>query len=321
MDGDKKKTAFSGLLGQQRAKSLLTRSLGSGRIAHAYLFRGADGVGKKLYAEAMARALSCKTLGPVASCGHCLSCRKFLSGNHPDYRVESPEKGTIKIESVRRLCKSLSYPPYESQRRVVVIEDVHAMRQEAANSLLKTLEEPPADNVLILTAEASRTVLATIISRCQLVPFYPLSHEETVQLLTTVHGLGPEESHLLARLAEGSPGKALLLQENNMMTTWKKVVAVLSDVQYKDDRYCTVILQLAQQMAELKENIPSMLGLLRIWLRDALMRTGGEAANTAEPEAMDALFAKLEAVDIAERQLGRNCNRALVCENLLFRLQ
>ncbi len=321
MDEDKKPTAFSGLLGQQRAKALLSRSLGSGRIAHAYLFRGADGVGKKLYAAAMAKALNCSNRGPVASCGHCLSCKKFLSGNHPDYMVESPEKGTIKIESVRRLCKSLSYPPYESQRRVVVVEDVHTMRQEAANSLLKTLEEPPAENILILTAEASKTVLATISSRCQLVPFYPLRFEETVRLLTTVHGLDSEESHLLARLAEGSPGKALLLQENDMMTTWKKVVAVLSDLQYKDDRYCTVILQLAQQMAELKENIPSMLGLLRIWLRDRLMQASGDASESKDPGALDALFARLEAVDRAERQLGRNCNRALVCENLLFRLQ
>jgi len=321
MDEDMKISAFPNLLGQQRAKALLARSLGSGRIAHAYLFRGPDGVGKKLYAAAMARALNCRNLGPVASCEECSSCRKFLSHNHPDYVVESPEKGSIKIESVRRLCKSLSYPPYESQRRVVVIEDVHTMRQEAANSLLKTLEEPPADNILILTAEASRTVLATISSRCQLVPFYPLSLEETAAVLTTGHGLDSEESLLLARLAEGSPGKALLLQENEMMESWKKVVAVLSDVQYKDDRYCTVILQLAQQMAELKENLPSMLGLLRIWLRDRLMQVSGEDVQTRAPGTTEALFAKLEAVDSAERQLGRNCNRALVCENLLFRLQ
>ncbi|HKJ64782.1 MAG TPA: hypothetical protein VJ969_05235, partial [Desulfopila sp.] len=89
----------------------------------------------------------------------------------------------------------------------------------------------------------------------------------------------------------------------------------------KDDRYCTVILQLAQQMAELKENIPSMLGLLRIWLRDRLMQASGGASKSSDPVVLDALFARMEAVDSAERQLGRNCNRALVCENLLFRLQ
>ena len=103
--------------------------------------------------------------------------------NHPDFLVISPDKGVIKIDQIRRLCQELSYPPYESETRVVVLEDVHTMRREAANSLLKTLEEPPDDNLLILTAESSKEILATLISRCQVVPFTPLSISDTTAIL------------------------------------------------------------------------------------------------------------------------------------------
>lgn len=322
MHPDSLTSPFSDLLGQQRAKTLLTKSLSSGRIAHAYLFRGADGIGKKLFAKAMAMALSCKNCGPATSCGTCISCRKFLSDNHPDYVVESPAKGTIKIDRVRSLCKSLTYPPYESQRRVVVIEDIHTMRQEAANSLLKTLEEPPVDNVLILTAEASKSILPTIRSRCQIVPFYPLRVDETISILMKDHGIAEEEGRLLARLSEGSPGKALLLHKHDMIDTWQRVVEGLTDERYREDRYCTVLLQLAQQMAELKENLLPLLGLLRIWLRDSLVDgLGGPNADPHKPQSFSVLFAKLQALSRAEQELARNCNRALVCEILLFRLQ
>lgn len=306
--------AFKGLLGQKRAKILLSRSLSSGRIAHAYLFRGPEGVGKKLFAAAMARALNCRVSGPAASCGACTSCRKYVSGSHPDYHVESPVKGAIKIDRVREIAKSLTYPPYESLRRVVVMEDVHTMRAEAANSLLKTLEEPPEGNVLILTAETSKNVLATISSRCQVIPFFPLSNEETIQLLADSGVESEQERAVLARFSEGSPGRALILQKTGMVEVWQKAVAMLSNPVYREDQYSGDVLQLAGQVADIKENLGTFLGLLRLWLRD---RIADDEAAVSEREE---LFAKIEAVNTAEQQLARNCNRALVCETLLFRL-
>jgi len=315
------KSPFTELLGQQRAKSLLGRSLSSGRIGHAYLFRGPDGVGKKLFAEAMAKALNCRTSGPAEFCGHCLSCRKFLSGNHPDYTVESPEKGSIKIERVRQLCKSLSYPPYESERRIVVIEDIHTMRAEAANNLLKTLEEPPPGNVLILTAEVSKNILPTISSRCQIIPFFPLSSAETMSILQNGSHLDAEQSSLLARLSEGSPGQALLFHHTDVLETWRKVEEVLDDPKFREDRYGGLILDVARQMAELKENLLPLLGLLRIRLRDLLVsRLDKDEKGIGRAGSMT-LFSKLQAIDRAEQELARNCNRSLVCEILLFRLQ
>lgn len=313
---------FSGLLGQHRAKSLLTRSLGSARIAHAYLFRGPEGVGKKLFAAAMARALNCRVSGPVNACNQCVSCRKYNSGNHPDYHVESPEKEVIKIERIRELTKSLTYPPYESERRVVVLENVHTMRAEAANSLLKTLEEPPAGNVLILTAETAKNVLATIRSRCQVIPFFPLSTTDTAEILREEHDVEAEQANLLARLSEGSPGRALLLGKTDMITLWREITATLMDPKYREDQYCPAILKLAQRMAELKENLPPLLGLLRIWLRDLLGGMVGDISpDGGGKQKQEKIFTQMRAVDRAEQELARNCNRALVCEILLFRLQ
>jgi DNA polymerase-3 subunit delta' len=210
--------------------------------------------------------------------------------------------------------------------RIVVLEDVHSMRREAANSLLKTLEEPPADNLLILTAEASHGMLSTLTSRCQTVPFSALGIDDTVRILME-KGLDTDSAQLMARLSEGSPGKAILLNKKDIISLWKEVLAVVSDSGIDAHRDVGIVLQLGEKMAALKENIIQLFGLLRIWLRDLLMKktdltafleTGDARLKKWNPEQ---LFARLQAIDQAEKELARNCNRSLVCEVLLFRLQ
>ena len=327
--------SFSRLLGQEKAKFLLGRALASGQLAHAYLFRGPDGVGKQLFARSLAAAVNCRRRQGMDACGDCPSCRKYSSENHPDFLVISPEKGAIKIDRIREMIQALSYPPYESSVRVVLLEDIHTMRPEAANSLLKTLEEPPDNNLLILTAAAAKDVLITISSRCQVIPFFSLGQEETAQiLLRELPGLDPETARLLARLSEGCPGQALLLYRQEMVAIWREVVALISDPGLDGNRDVGMLLQAAETMAALKEDLIPLLGLLRIWLRDLLFADtsgldGHESAAVAEETRghkrrcwnSRQLFDKLQAVDRAEKELGRNCNRTLVCEVLLFQLQ
>ncbi len=327
------KMSFSYLVGQEKAKNLLGRSLSSGRLAHAYLFRGPDGVGKQLFARIMAVILNCQHNTGEEACGYCSSCKKYRSGNHPDFLHIRPEKGSIKIDMIRELKRTLSYPPYESKMRVVLLEDIHTMRHEAANSLLKVLEEPPADNLLILTAESSKSILPTIASRCQAIPFYGLRVEETKKLLHEKEkDLNEKDSLLLARLSEGSPGRALLFKKTGMLKTWEEVIELLS--QKYGDEDVGKVLKAAETMAELKENLIPFLGLLRIWLRDKLVATpdgvgqgeagdgsfGGGVGSMKEWSSRD-LFAKMNAINRAELELEHNCNRTLVCEILLFRLQ
>ncbi len=316
---------FTQLLGQEKAKRMLSRSLAAERIPHAFIFKGPEGVGKRLFARGVAAAVNCRDTKRLGACGVCSSCRKFRSMNHPDFLVISPEKGVIKIDRIRQLAKELGYPPYESTMRVVVLEDVQTMRREAANSLLKTLEEPPDNNLLILTAEASQEILATLTSRCQVVPFSRLSVDDSMTILLR-EGIDREIAGLLARLSEGSPGKALLMHKTGMIESWRTLVSFLSDPTVDRDADVGELLRLAENMAGLKEELPSFLGLLKIWLRDLLLddvrnngleQDGSAVKSWNSPE----LFAKLEAVDRAERELSRNCNRSLVCEVLLFKLQ
>lgn len=313
---------FTQLLGQEKAKRLLRRSLAAERIPHAYLFKGPEGVGKKLFALGVAAAVNCRDRNSVEACGKCTSCKKFRSMNHPDFLVVKAEKGGIKIDQIRRLARDLSYPPYESPMRIVVIEDVQTMRREAANSLLKTLEEPPENNLLILTAEASQEILPTLTSRCQVIPFGPLSIADTAAILTS-HDIERESAVLLARLAEGSPGRALVLHKTAMIDLWRKIVAFLSDPAVDTDRDVGLLLRYAEEMATLKEELPALLGLLKIWLRDMLIQEDQHNLNvTFSPQwSTSGLQTRMQAIERAGRELGRNCNRNLICEVLLFKLQ
>ncbi len=320
---------FSHLLGQEKAKKLLGRTLATGRVAHGYLFKGPDGVGKQLFARSMAAIINCMNSGEGA-CDHCPSCKKFKSGNHPDFLLVQPENGAIKIDRIRELKKALSYPPYESKMRIVLLEDIHTMRSEAANSMLKILEEPPVNNLLILTAQSTKSILPTISSRCQVIPFFSLSLEDTKKILMEKEGVDEKTAGLLSRLSEGSPGGAMLLKKTDMLDTWERVEELLRQPVIDED--VGKLLRTAEIMAKLKENLLPLLGLLRLWIRDKLvscqpveskvdnMYHRDEGCSGSKLESGD-LFAKLDAVNRAEKELTHNCNRTLVCEILLFRLQ
>ena len=316
---------YSQLVGQDKAKQLLGKTLSSNRLPHGFLFKGPDGVGKCLYARGLAAAIHCKDTGGVGACGVCSSCQKLYSGNHPDFSIIRPDKGAIKIDQVRQLVKSISYPPYESSRRVVVLEDVHTMRREAANSLLKTLEEPPEGNVLVLTANSSREILATLTSRCQVIPFVALTTDQTCGILKQ-YEIDETDARILARLSEGSPGVALTLHKAEIVDVWREVVGLLSDPAHDVNRDVGQLLRLAEKVATLKEELPTFLGLLRLWIRDLLFEEMEILAllgvmNTPKRWSSKELYKKLQAIDRAEQELARNCNKNLVCEVLLFTLQ
>jgi len=313
------------IYGQKQAKELLTRSLAADRLAHAYLFQGPGGIGKQLFARKLAASINCSENNALESCGVCSSCKKMAAGSHPDFLLVSPEKGAIKIAQVRELIKKLSFAPYEAETRVVLVEDVHTMRQEAANSLLKTLEEPPENNILILTADSAGNVLQTILSRCQTIPFYSLTTEETVKILLEQEEMDQQTALLLARLGEGSPGKALLLHNKDLISLRETLVTFLADSKSNRDSETGKLLLMAESLAALKKDLPHFLGLLRLWLRDNLVALHGcgetmESAVARKEWKSEQYFAKLKAIDRAEKELLRNCNRTLVCEVLLFRL-
>ncbi|HWI41267.1 MAG TPA: DNA polymerase III subunit delta', partial [Verrucomicrobiae bacterium] len=173
-------SGFAGIVGHDRELSILKRALHAGRVAHAYLFEGVEGCGKKTAALALVQALFC---GGVEPCGGCPSCRKIASLQHADLHLLEPDGAQIKIDQVRELQKALSYRPIEAPRKACIIDQADRLNPAAGNALLKTLEEPPGNALIILVTSAPSAVLPTILSRCQRLEFSPVPQEAIRQLL------------------------------------------------------------------------------------------------------------------------------------------
>ena len=207
--------SFKNVLGHQRPIAFLRRAIKNEKVVNSYLFLGSEGLGKKYVALQFTKALNC--LGEEAekgdACDHCSSCKKIDHALHPDVLLIEPEGQNIKIDQIRQLQRGLAYRPYEGKRSVCILTAADRMAPNMSNILLKTLEEPPLHTVIVLLANNSAFILPTILSRCQLIRFNPLPTPLVSKWLTESKGLHEEEAHLLASLSEGSPGKALEIQE------------------------------------------------------------------------------------------------------------
>jgi DNA polymerase-3 subunit delta' len=207
--------AFKDVLGHSRPITLLQRAIKNEKVVNSYLFLGNEGIGKKYAALQFAKALNC--LGGEAkkedACDHCASCKKIDNALHPDVLLIEPEGQYIKVDQVRQMQRQLAYKPYEGRHRVCILTAADRMAPHIPNTLLKTLEEPPLHTVIILLANNSRFILPTILSRCQPIRFNPLPIPTLSKWLTEGKGVNEAEARLLASLSEGSPGKALEIQE------------------------------------------------------------------------------------------------------------
>ena len=192
---------FDRIIGHSRQKDFLRRTLANNRLAHAYLFEGPEGVGKRLTALALARAVYCLEGN---GCGDCVPCRKIDHNNHPDLQIIEPDGQKIKIEQIRELQRTLSFKPVESSRRICLIDQADKMNEAAANSLLKTLEEPSAETLIILLSARPEALLTTVLSRCQRLPFNRLPQACIESTLIEQRGFGRDEAHIIAALADGS---------------------------------------------------------------------------------------------------------------------
>jgi DNA polymerase-3 subunit delta' len=207
--------SFKDILGHQRPITLLQRAIRNEKVVNSYLFLGNEGIGKKTVALQFAKALNCLE-GEAErgdACDHCSSCKKIDHALHPDILLIEPEGQYIKVDQVRQMQRQLAYKPYEGKRRVCILTAADRMAPHIPNTLLKTLEEPPLHTVIILLANNSKFILPTILSRCQSIRFNPLPINIVSKWLMEDKSLNDTEAHLLASLSEGSPGKALEIQE------------------------------------------------------------------------------------------------------------
>jgi len=195
------------LIGQDTARTALLRAIERGHLAHAYLFEGPPGVGKRGAAHGLAMALACTT-APGTGCGACEICRRIDADLHPDVPTFGPSGpgGQIVMDAAQAILALARSRPHEAAARVIVIDDADAMNPSAANCLLKTLEEPLARNHLVLCTSAPDRLLPTIRSRTQSVRFRPLAAAQLVELAMR-NGIPPARAEIAASLADGSAAR------------------------------------------------------------------------------------------------------------------
>jgi DNA polymerase-3 subunit delta' len=311
--------SFSNIVGHTKLIASLKKALRTGRLAHAYLFVGPQGVGKTTTALEFAKALQCSSSRDEA-CEQCSACRKVRDMAHPDVIWLEPQGRQILVDQVRELQRRLMYKPLEGSCRVAILKDAQDLNLQAANALLKTLEEPPADTVMVLLADSESSLLPTVVSRCQKVRFGPLATEMVSGYLQERAGWDPETAAKAARAAQGSIGKALLLKEEPVGLWEEEAREVLLSIQRSS---ALEVLERARLWASSRQEALARLEAMRSVTRDLLLEEIG--SNPVEPACTPFpgqgrtkwLLDVWEVTGKALEALEHNINPQLLLEDLL----
>lgn len=263
-----------GQVQQPLVQRIIGRALHSGRLSHAYLLVGEPGLGQREAALAVVAALLCASPGPDGACGTCGACVKVAAGNHPDVLWVEPDGASFKTAQVAAVVRELRYRPLEGRCRCVVLVDADLMTAEAANRLLKTLEEPPTEAVLLLLASDASRLPETILSRCQRVPFRPVPHDDLAERLAAEAAVPPARARWLARLARGNPERARALAGHPGLDAVR--VAVLTALERGGRGDVLGALAAAEEVAGLGgEDVQLALDIAETALRDAWLHARG----------------------------------------------
>jgi DNA polymerase-3 subunit delta' len=347
--------AFRDVVNQDHAIQLLRAAVRHEKVGHAYLFVGPAGVGRRALAMAFAQLLNCERPDGDA-CGRCAACRKIEGGNHPDVRVldiahgrylEAPSKDykgkEIPVDQIRALRHDAAYPPYEGKRKVYIIADAERMSPSASNSLLKTLEEPPARVTFLLVAESSVALLPTITSRCQLIRCSYLRTEQIERALIDRWSIAADRARVLAVLAEGRLGRALeWAASEDRLDARDRLLDLLPTLEGGGPLAALdgaeMLVKLTEALAKHSEppstpadRLAELLDLAVLWYRDLLVwrqlrepslltnrDREAQIARLAAGYTDAALGARIEGVDAAKESITMNVNPRLALEKLFL---
>ncbi len=317
------------IVGHDWAVALLRQSLAVNRLAHAYLFTGPPQIGKTRLASSLAQSLNCAQ--PDSPCGQCPTCRKIDQGVHPDVHLigEEDGDGSIKIDQIRAMRREAVLAPYEGRYRVFILHRADRATIEAANSLLKILEEPPAHVVLALTAVHAESLPPTVVSRCQRLDLRPAT-SDVVEAVLREKGLPQPKAQLLARLSGGRLGWAFRAGVDETMLHQRQqdldqlIELLLADRVERID--------FAWRASRDPKSVRQQIELWTGWWRDLLLlRSLGEdhivnidrideLRSVADRGDLFQAWAALETLQTAAIQLEDNVNTRLALEGLLLKL-
>ena len=344
-------SGFESIIDQEQPIRLLKNILLSRTIPNALVFTGADGVGKNAVAISFAMACNCVErkalpdngyfsdahLSAAVPCGHCRSCRKIQSDNHPDIIRVEPSGSFIKIKQIRNICDTLSMKPYEARLRIVIISDTKAMNLQAANALLKVLEEPPERTILILIAMQTSDLLPTIVSRCQHIRFSPVSREKLESFLVEKHGVSIEDAAVFSAMSNGSVGRALSMIKKNSQANWICIRNwLLNSIGLEQTESLSLqpiilLFLFAEKLSQNKEIIQDSLEIIKTYLRDLIIYKYSpekiinkdlisKIKYTSQNISVKSLLLQIEAIQTAQNNIKANTNLKLTLEVMMLKL-
>jgi DNA polymerase-3 subunit delta' len=340
---------FSRLIANDEVKESLRRLLAGGRLPGSLLFTGEQGIGKKLFALELAKALNCRNRNGVEACDECSSCKRIsrstfppfgnvdddkermIWSEHTDVAMVRAYKQIIRVPPMRELEREANFRPFEGVARIFIVEDADYMNPQASNALLKTLEEPPPTSHLILTTSNPTALLATIRSRCQIIRFAPIAVGEIEKFLVEEKSLPAADAHLLARTAQGSIGRALNADVEEYRERRESMLAILEALTLTGDR--VQLLRSAEQLAAAKDRgeYAGTLDVLETLIRDAwalaLGRPQESIVNGDLVKDLQRIAAELKSAQAASwlsqieelrAELTVNINRKIASDALLM---
>ena len=319
--------------GQEQAKSLLKKDLESGNLNHAYLYAGPPGVGKTKTALAMAKAIVCSQRIDGGACGVCRNCRLVEAEKFTGVELLQPKGVTYKIEQMRELQKICYYNKSEGEYRIFILPEAERMTLQAANSMLKLLEEPPPGNIFIFTTKNTAAVLPTILSRCRIIKFASLSVE---LIKDKLEGMGKtsQEAEFIAHLSGGSMDYAIQLAETGeAFSRRQKALELLQEIwQARAERIIPAV-----KILEQEENLEELLNHMLMLARDYLVwqKTGDEKMliNRDRAESIkrkekgseglpeeSLLIATLTELLLFRMRLQKNANKRLALDVMVWKI-
>lgn len=320
---------FSDIKGQDLALEKIQADIKKERLFGAYLLTGPPGVGKKMAAIGFTKALNCKQ-DNLRGCEKCSSCLKMEKNNHPNLRIVTPEGESIKIRQIRSLKVESGYKIYEGRKRVWIIDEAEKLTQQAANSLLKIMEEPPQDLILILITHVPKFLPSTVLSRCRTVHFSALSCQHMSEILKKKTPLPDHVVSVISQLAQGSMSEALKLAQREDVFQERETIFKLIR---RGKSLSLQVFELSERWC-MKENseIETLLNMILFFLRDILMLKmersfsvfnqdkRGELLNLKETFSFSQLYKGIQAVEESKTFIQANVSTQLVLEGMWMRI-
>lgn len=320
---------YNQVVGQEEIKTSLIKAINKNQVSHCYIFEGPIGMGKYELALIFAQSLFCENFAQDP-CNKCSNCIKINTNNHPDLHIINNDEKTIKREEIDELIQSINRKPYQANKKVYIIKSAHEMTTGAANTFLKTLEEPQGDSVIILLTNNSYLMIPTIKSRCQTIKFRNVSKLTIKNYLKENYNTPDDIADLASEYSKGILNKALNIIKGNddILNQRAEIIKLFDKIVNSDSE---IIYELESYFETNKDNIDLIIEIMMLWIRDIIFIESNMEDMVINKDFLDLAknHAKLmktnsnimEQLQNTSDNIKSNVNYKLAIDNMLLKIQ